>query len=84
MIKSGIYKHYKGNLYKVLGVARHRETLEEMIVYQALYGDYVLWVRPATMFLDNVEYIGKLVPRFHCITEEITTPHFIPGDSNEN
>lgn len=60
----GKYRHYKGNLYEVIGVARHSETLEEMVVYRALYGEGGLWVRPMGMFLENVTVDGKTVPRF--------------------
>ena len=60
----GEYRHYKGNLYAVVGVARHSETLEEMVVYRALYGEGGLWVRPMGMFLENVTVDGKTVPRF--------------------
>jgi hypothetical protein len=64
----GIYRHYKGNLYEVLGTARHSETLEAMTVYKALYGDAdaqnQLWVRPQSMFLEQVEIDGVLQPRF--------------------
>jgi len=63
-IKIGKYQHYKGNFYEVIGVARHSETLEELVVYRALYGDGDLWVRPLEMFLESVEFNGKLVPRF--------------------
>lgn len=63
----GLYQHYKGNHYHVVGVCRHSETLEENVVYQALYGDYGLWVRPLNMFLESVEYNGKSVPRFKFI-----------------
>jgi hypothetical protein len=58
------YKHYKGKLYKVLGLARHSETLEEMVVYQALYGDMGIWVRPLSMFLETVCIDGVNIPRF--------------------
>ncbi|HEV7775721.1 MAG TPA: DUF1653 domain-containing protein [Luteibacter sp.] len=60
----GIYRHYKGNAYRVLGTARHSETMEDMVVYQALYGQFGLWVRPAAMFLESVEVDGRRVPRF--------------------
>ncbi|MBR3598761.1 MAG: DUF1653 domain-containing protein, partial [Lachnospiraceae bacterium] len=56
--------HYKGNKYKVLGIAKHSETLEEMVVYQAQYGDFGIWVRPKDMFFEMVVVDGKTVPRF--------------------
>ena len=64
MIKPGIYHHFKGNRYEVIGTALHSETLEEMVVYKALYGDEKLWVRPAAMFDESVEHDGKTVKRF--------------------
>lgn len=64
MIKIGKYKHYKNKDYEVIGVARHSETLEDMVVYRALYGDHDLWVRPAKMFEEFVEIDGQKVPRF--------------------
>ena len=63
-IQKGIYRHYKGNDYEVLMVARHSETEEEMVVYRALYGDYGVWVRPYKMFVEKVEVDGVLVDRF--------------------
>ncbi len=63
-LKSGRYRHFKGNEYEVLGVARHSETEEEMVVYRPLYGEMGLWVRPLAMFLDQKEFEGRLVPRF--------------------
>jgi hypothetical protein len=63
-VSNGLYRHYKGQPYRVLGTARHSETLEELVVYQALYGEYGLWVRPATMFAETVEVNGNRVPRF--------------------
>lgn len=66
---NGIYKHYKGNKYKVLGIAKHSETLEEMVVYQALYGDKGIWVRPLTMWSEEVSVDGKKFLRF-MLTEE--------------
>lgn len=62
--KPGIYRHYKGNEYRVLGLARHSETLEPLVVYEALYGERGRWVRPAAMFTETVEAGGKRVPRF--------------------
>ena len=64
MIKPGRYRHYKGNRYLVKGVARHSETEEQLVVYQQLYGDKDLWVRPLKMFEETVEVEGKTVPRF--------------------
>jgi len=61
---SGLYRHYKGNDYRVIGLARHSETLEPMVVYAALYGEGGLWVRPAGMFVETVQIEGKPVPRF--------------------
>lgn len=60
----GIYRHYKGNRYKVVGVAKHSETVEEMVVYEALYGEGGLWVRNKEMFLENVTINGETVERF--------------------
>ncbi|GLQ92157.1 DUF1653 domain-containing protein [Dyella acidisoli] len=66
-IATGIYRHYKGQSYRVIGTARHSETMEELVVYQALYGDHGLWVRPATMFAETVELEGEPIPRFALI-----------------
>ncbi|MCR4925987.1 MAG: DUF1653 domain-containing protein [Clostridiales bacterium] len=66
-IKKGIYQHFKGNRYEVLCVAKNSETLEEMVVYQALYGDGDIWVRPASMWDEEVEYQGEKVKRFKLI-----------------
>jgi hypothetical protein len=63
----GIYEHYKGNRYEVIGIARHSETLEKHVVYRALYGDHDLWVRPLNLFVDNVIVGKKDVPRFKFI-----------------
>ncbi len=62
--KDAIYEHYKGMRYQFLAVARHSETLEEMVVYKALYGDYGIWVRPLEMFVETVTVDGEIVPRF--------------------
>lgn len=64
LIRRGRWRHYKGNEYKVLGVARHSETEEWMVVYQALYGDGDVWVRPAAMWSETVVRDGVAVPRF--------------------
>ena len=66
-IKQGIYVHYKGNHYEVLGAAIHSETEEELVVYRALYGKYTLTVRPKKMFLEEVEIAGIRKPRFKLI-----------------
>ena len=60
----GIYRHYKNKDYKVLAVATHKETLEKMVVYQALYGERGIWVRPLQMFVEKVLVDGKEIPRF--------------------
>jgi len=69
-LKLGIYQHYKGNKYQVLGVAIHSETLEEMVIYKALYGEEITWVRPLKMFLENVEVDGKSKPRFSYVKSQ--------------
>ncbi|HEV2681695.1 MAG TPA: DUF1653 domain-containing protein [Rhodanobacter sp.] len=61
---AGIYRHYKGQRYRVLGTAHHSETLEPLVVYQALYGDFGLWVRPAAMFSETIELDGEPIARF--------------------
>lgn len=63
-IRPGRYRHFKGNEYEVIGTARHSETLEEMVVYRALYGEFGLWVRPAAMWNETVERNGKTLHRF--------------------
>lgn len=63
----GIYRHYKGKLYEVIGTASHSETLETMVVYRALYDEYGLWVRPAAMFAEQVLVNGSQQPRFELI-----------------
>ncbi len=63
-IKPGRYRHFKGNEYEVIGTARHSETLEELVVYRALYGDGELWVRPAAMWDEIVERDGYRGTRF--------------------
>lgn len=77
MMRTGRYRHYKGKEYEVLGCAKHSETEEELVVYRALYGDFGLWVRPKTMFLEEVSVEGRPRPRFEFID---TTPwrHRLP------
>lgn len=69
-VKPGKYKHFKGNEYRVLYIARHSETLEPMVVYQALYGDGGIWVRPASMWNERVERNGYCGPRFIYVDEK--------------
>ncbi len=71
-IKKGKYKHYKGNLYEVIGIAHHSETLEELVVYRALYnsedfGENAIWVRPLKMFQETIIVDGKEIQRFEFI-----------------
>ena len=68
-VRPGRYRHFKGNEYQVLGVARHSETEEEMVVYRALYGEGGLWARPAAMWLETVTRDGVTQPRFTYIGE---------------
>lgn len=68
-IKPGRYRHFKGKEYEVLGVARHSETEEELVVYRALYGGFGLWVRPVSMWNEAVERDGKTFRRFTYIGE---------------
>jgi len=72
-LKLGEYEHYKGKRYRVIGVAQHSETFEELVVYQKLYDDKALWVRPLAMFTEEVEINGKKMPRFHFVGEDKET-----------
>lgn len=69
-VEPGIYQHNNGNYYQVLDTARHSETLEPMVIYRALYGDFGLWVRPAGMFLEQVTINNQQVPRFKRVVKE--------------
>ncbi len=69
ILKLGKYRHYKGKEYEVMGVAKHTETLEKLVVYRALYGKHDLWVRPLEMFTEEVEIDGKKRRRFEYISE---------------
>ena len=64
------YKHFRGNVYRVLHIAKHSETLEDMVVYQAMYGKRGIWVRPLSMFEEEIERDGKIFRRFSPITDE--------------
>ncbi|MFA6918567.1 MAG: DUF1653 domain-containing protein [Patescibacteria group bacterium] len=68
-LKLGIYEHYKGGRYRVIGVAFHSETLQEMVIYQAQYGEHNYWARPLDEFFDEVEYLGRRSPRFKYVEE---------------
>ena len=63
------FRHFKGNLYRLAGFAKDSETLEEMVVYRALYGERGLWVRPAKMFFETVERAGKTIKRFELVED---------------
>ncbi|MEE9447383.1 MAG: DUF1653 domain-containing protein [Arenicellales bacterium] len=63
-IPNGKYTHYKGQQYEVIGVGKHSETEEALVIYRALYGERGLWLRPLAMFTENIELDGKTVPRF--------------------
>ena len=63
-IMLGVYRHYKGNKYEVTGFAKHSETLEDMVIYRALYGERSVWVRPLSMWSETVDVEGKRVKRF--------------------
>ena len=69
-ITTGTYRHYKGNEYTVIGIARHSETDEELVVYRPEYGDGSLWVRPLAMFQEMVTVEGKELPRFQLLRRE--------------
>ena len=64
------YRHFKGNIYRVLHIAKHSETLEDMVIYQAMYGERGIWVRPLAMFEEEIERDGKIFRRFSPITDE--------------
>ena len=69
-LKPGVYRHFKGKLYELTGVATHSETLEPMVVYRQLYGERKLWVRPAAMWTQHVERDGYAGPRFAYVGED--------------
>lgn len=67
LFKLGIYQHYKGPYYQVVGACKNTETQEELVYYRCLYGDFGFWARPFSMFFEDVEYEGKIVPRFNFV-----------------
>ena len=67
IIQKGKYRHYKGKYYEVIDIARHSETLEEMVVYKAMYGDFGTWVRPLKIFIEDIEVNGNIQKRFELI-----------------
>ncbi|MBQ8682489.1 MAG: DUF1653 domain-containing protein [Selenomonadales bacterium] len=69
-LRTGRYRHFKGKEYEVIAVAKDSETLEDMVVYRALYGECGWWVRPLTMFCETVSADGQQMPRFRYIEEE--------------
>lgn len=69
-LSTGVYRHYKGNLYRVLHVAEHTETSEQLVVYQALHGDHGVWIRPLEMFQETVETRSGPQQRFKLVKEE--------------
>lgn len=69
VIPTGRYRHFKGKEYEVLGMARHSETLQDMVIYRALYGEGEVWVRPAAMWNETVMHNGQRVPRFLYLEE---------------
>lgn len=71
MIQPGFYRHFKGGLYQVLGIARHSENLEQLVVYQALYGEGGLFVRPLSMFDSQVMVDGESKPRFNYLGQQL-------------
>ena len=81
-VKPGKYIHFKGNEYEVTGMATHSETLEEMVIYRALYGDGGVWVRPAAMWDEIVEYNGRRVKRF-THEDELDTEAENDGELND-
>ena len=70
-IRTGLYRHYKGNDYEVIGTAKHSETLETLVVYKPLYNDTGMWVRPLVMFQEKVLVNGKVVPRFRFLEAKL-------------
>lgn len=76
LLKLGKYKHYKGKEYEVIGIAKHGETLEDLVVYRKLYDDYGMWVRPLKMFMEKLKINGKMVSRFKLLKKTLTKNNF--------
>lgn len=76
LVKKGIYKHYKQKYYEVFEIARHSETLEEMVFYRMLHDDFSYWVRPLTMFIEEIEIEGKTLPRFEFVSSKTASEFF--------
>ncbi|MBN2087180.1 DUF1653 domain-containing protein [Candidatus Peregrinibacteria bacterium] len=70
LIYAGTYEHFKGGIYKVIGIAKNSETLEDMVVYRTMKDEHQLWVRPLTMFKEKIEIDGKKIPRFKKINDQ--------------
>jgi hypothetical protein len=66
-IPKGKYRHYKGGLYEVIGIAKHSESMDDMVIYKALYGDFGIWVRPLEMFIEDIDVDGRVQKRFEFI-----------------
>lgn len=77
VVTPGLYRHYKGGTYKVLAMVRHSETLEPMVMYQALYGERGLWVRPAAMFCETVTVDQLVKPRFELLNNIEQAPQHV-------
>lgn len=69
VVVGGLYRHYKNKDYRVIAIAKHSETLEDMVVYQALYGEREIWVRPLAMFEEIISLNGGAVPRFRLLSD---------------
>ena len=66
---NSVYKHYKGNCYKVIGIGKHSETLEDLVIYEALYGNHDIWYRPIRMWNEEININGKIIKRFELIED---------------
>ncbi len=72
MVENGIYQHYKGKYYEVIGLTTHSETLEQLVLYRPLYGEMNLWVRPLAMFEEEIGINNELVKRFKLVTTDLS------------